>query len=104
MGPRKNPPGRPESDRRTYQRREEDVEQKAISDLAMHDAPIVNRLLHTGRIVGAVGLLCTAVGGISGALGYRIAGPTQDIQHLKEEIKIRSDSIEKRQALLESRG
>lgn len=55
-------------ERREKYRRDEDDETREIVDHAVHDAPIVHRLLKTGKVLAVVVPLCTFVGTAAGAL------------------------------------
>lgn len=73
-------------------RRDEDTETHEIVEHAVHDAPLVRRLLGGMRtVVAAIGF-GTAVGGVSVALGYRVIGPREDVAALKHQLEPRIDT------------
>lgn len=59
---------------------------------AVHDAPLVHRLLNTGKVAGAVGAICMILGGVGAALGMRLVGPTASIA-AESNARARGDSI-----------
>lgn len=68
-------------ERRQRRRRDDDVARDVIIDNAVHDAPIVNRLVKASERVTKVGGAGLLVGGLIGALavglGFRIVGPSE---------------------------
>ena len=79
-------------DRRAQRHREEDIEQAEIVEHAVEDAPIVRRLLRTGKVAAAVGACCTLIGGATGALGYNLVGPREISAQAQAAIRIQVDT------------
>ena len=73
-------------------RRADDEAQAEILDHAVQDAPLVHRLLQTGKVAGAVGAICMVLGGLGAALGMRMVGPTATIA-AEAQTRARGDSI-----------
>ncbi len=73
-------------------RRAEDEENAEIVDHAVADAPLVHRLLQTGKVAGAVGSVCMVLGGIGAALGMRMIGPTAAIM-AEANTRARADTV-----------
>lgn len=82
----------PPAERRLFRRREDDQAQAAIVDGAVQVTPIVQRLLHTGKVAAALTMIGVFVGGVGAALGQRIAGPSDDIRALAE-LAAHADSL-----------
>lgn len=84
------PDDRPEQfvERRKNRRREEDV----VVDHAVKDAPLVHRLLQTGKVAGAVAVIFALLGGVGGAIGMKLVGPTASIA-AEGAARARADSI-----------
>lgn len=74
------------SDRREKRRREVDVEQNTIIDRAVHDAPIVNKLLKTGRIALVVGGCGALLGGAGASLGFRLMAPRDGVAAVQAQV------------------
>jgi hypothetical protein len=77
------PRGRPEYEgleRRHRRRRDDDEARDTIVDHAVHDAPIVNRLVKASdritKIGGAGIIIGGLIGGLAAGLGVRIVGPS----------------------------
>lgn len=87
-------PGQPE--RRRQYRREDDAETHEIVEHAVEDAPIVNRLLKTGKVASAIGAIGMVMGVSSAALGYRIVGPGDDIAKQQTVVNGRVDANSER--------
>lgn len=68
-------PHQPPEDRRKKLRREEDEEQKVIADGAVEVAPIVSKLIKTGRVSASMAAIFTVLGGFAGGLGVKVVGP-----------------------------
>jgi hypothetical protein len=86
-GSHNTPPPNGEERRQSY-RREDDIETREIVDHAVAEAPIVTQLMRTSKVAGAIGLLCTLIGGLTGALGYRVLGPGSDIAALTAQVRL----------------
>jgi len=88
------PDDRPEPfvERRKNRRRADDEAQAEIVEHAVADAPLVHRLLQTGKVAGAVGAICMILGGVGAALGMRLIGPTAAIV-AEAQARARGDSI-----------
>lgn len=82
-------PGQPE--RRDRHRREDDVETHEIVDRAVEQAPLVSRLLRTGKVASALGAIGMLLGVTSAALGYRIVGPSDDLAKQQAVVTTRLD-------------
>lgn len=55
------------------------METHEIVEHAVQEAPIVHRLLSTGKVAGAALAIGALVGGAGGAIGMSLRGPKQDI-------------------------
>lgn len=66
-------------DRRGHLRRESDVANAEIVDKAVHDAPIISKLLRTGRVATATLAIGAVFGGACAAIGWRVVRPTDDV-------------------------
>lgn len=73
-------------ERRHQRRREDDVARDEIVVGAVEVAPVVSRLLQTGKVAAAMLAVGALVGGVGGALGQRISGPADDIRQVREEV------------------
>lgn len=73
-------------ERRQHRRREDDVAEHEIVERAVETAPLVNRLLHTGKVATAVAVISAIVGGVGGAMGIRMLGPADDIKSVRLEL------------------
>jgi precorrin-4 methylase len=73
--------GHPAEERRQRRRRDDDVAEHTIVENAVHDAPIVNRLVRASdritKIGGAGIILGGIIGGAAAGLGVRITGPSE---------------------------
>lgn len=86
-------PDQPEPfvERRKNRRRDED----AVVDHAVQDAPLVHRLLQTGKVAAAVAAISLPLGGVGAALGMRIIGPDARAEtsiRTEASIRARADS------------
>jgi hypothetical protein len=89
--PKYSPPPEGVPERRQEYRREEDVEMRDTVEHAVKEAPLVHRLLRTGKVASAIGAICIVLGGASAAFGYRLVGPTDDIAKNQSAITARVD-------------
>jgi len=84
------PDGIPE--RRREFRREDDTETHEIVEHAIEDAPIVRKLLSNAKVALTIGSLCTLLGGVTGALGYKIVGPHDENIEMRARFGAEVDS------------
>lgn len=68
-----------DEERRIDYRRADDEESHAITDRAVHDAPIVSWIRSTGGIAAAVAAIVLVIGSAGAAIGMSYHGPKQDI-------------------------
>lgn len=73
-------------------RRADDEAQAEIVDHAVKDAPLVHRLLQTGKVAAAVAAISLPLGGIGAALGMKYVGPSASIA-AEAELRARADSV-----------
>jgi hypothetical protein len=75
----------PGSERRQRRRREDDEAQAEIVERAVHDAPIVNRLLKTGKMSASALAIGTLLGGAGSFLGSRLV-PHDEIVRISARV------------------
>lgn len=90
-------PDQPEPfvERRKHQprgRRTDDEANAEIVEHAVEDAPLVRRLLHTGKVAAAVGAICLPLGGMGAALGMKFVGPSEGIK-AEAMVRARADTV-----------
>lgn len=91
------PEGTPERRKPTeYGRRDTDTETHEIAELAVERATLVTRLLHTGKVAGAVGAIALVGGSMLTALNRRIVGPSDDIAALRRDMLAGDTAIARR--------
>lgn len=76
----------PTVERRQHRRRASDIEEHEIVERAIEQAPLVSRLLRTGKVAAACLALGGLLGGVGGAMGTRITGPADDIRDVRAQI------------------
>lgn len=81
-----------QEERRRALRREDDLAAKEIADGAVEVAPLVGRLLKTGKVLSAAAPLFMAVGVLAALLGVRLIGPPADIAALSKTFTARADT------------
>lgn len=73
-------------------RRADDEANAEIVEHAVKDAPIVHRLLQTGKVAAAVAAICLPLAGVGAAVGLKWYGPTDGIAD-ERTARERADSI-----------
>lgn len=92
------PLGQPE--RRGEYRREEDVEAHEIANHAVQEAPIVSQLLKTSKVAGAIAIVFTMIGGVTGAVA---TAASQHVERVKFESNIQTELDSNRRMIFSAR-
>jgi hypothetical protein len=88
------PPHYTGPERRRARRREDDTIEHEIIERAIEDAPIVNRLLHAGRVAAACLGIGSILGAIAFALGIRITGPHDAQAQIRARVSVNAARID----------